>query len=118
MNHIWSKIPLYCQVWVPPGGHLEMGETFLNAGLRELKEETGLELTDTSHHLLGLWESVYPHKLEFGDPVRQHIVIYLLLTSNLSSKELTELIRVIIIGLNKCKSIHNNNIYIIYNFKA
>ena len=82
-------------VWVPPGGHLEMGETFLNAGLRELKEETGIELSDTSHHLLGLWESVYPHKLEFGDPIRQHIVIYLLLASDLSSKKLTELIKVL-----------------------
>ena len=42
-------------VWVPPGGHIELNETLLEAGLRELREETGLKLDDPAHHLLGLW---------------------------------------------------------------
>ena len=57
----------------------EAGETLAEAGLRELFEETGLELrggrlvVDT----LGLWESVYPHLLSAGDPRRHHLVVYL-----------------------------------------
>jgi nucleoside triphosphatase len=32
--------------WVVPGGHLELGERLENAVLREVREETGLEVTD------------------------------------------------------------------------
>jgi len=31
-------------MWVPPGGHLEPGDTFARAAEREFKEETGLEV--------------------------------------------------------------------------
>ncbi|KAK4325085.1 hypothetical protein Pmani_004241 [Petrolisthes manimaculis] len=31
-------------VWVPPGGHVEEGENLVEAGVREMMEETGLEL--------------------------------------------------------------------------
>ena len=32
--------------WCPPGGHLEMGESFLECCKREVMEEVGLELKD------------------------------------------------------------------------
>ncbi|EDO33399.1 predicted protein, partial [Nematostella vectensis] len=67
-------------VWVPPGGHLESGETLNQACLRELREETGLDFAENDLLIssLGLWESVYPPMLSMGLPNRHHIVVYLL----------------------------------------
>jgi 8-oxo-dGTP pyrophosphatase MutT (NUDIX family) len=80
---------------VPPGGHVESGESLKAAGLRELQEETGLELgLDVPSTILGLWESVYPHSLVFGKPVRQHIVVYLAIRSELTWRQLAQKIKV------------------------
>ncbi|KAK3097554.1 hypothetical protein FSP39_010727 [Pinctada imbricata] len=79
-------------VWVPPGGHIEQDESFVEAGLRELREETGLDIrphqcVSSDLNVLALWESVYPPKLNMGLPRRHHIVVYLhgKLTSDLTS---------------------------------
>lgn len=32
--------------WVPPGGHLEIGENSIDAGVREVFEETGIDIRD------------------------------------------------------------------------
>lgn len=77
------------RAWVPPGGHIEEKESLIEAGLRELKEETGLSLSnDTTIELLCLWESVYPVMLGFGTPIRHHVVVYLLAHVNHTSTEL------------------------------
>lgn len=81
-------------VWVPPGGHVELDESLEEAGLRELHEEVGIRLSNITSHMLGLWESVYPHTLEFGMPKRQHIVVYLAIKSTASWKELSNQLEV------------------------
>ncbi|KAF4521257.1 hypothetical protein B566_EDAN008458 [Ephemera danica] len=64
------------RAWVPPGGHIEQKESLIEAGLRELKEETGLSVSsDATIEVLCLWESVYPVMLGFGTPVRHHVVL-------------------------------------------
>ncbi|XP_068586026.1 LOW QUALITY PROTEIN: nucleoside diphosphate-linked moiety X motif 17 [Cebidichthys violaceus] len=85
-----KELRIFPNVWVPPGGHLEPDETLLEAGLRELQEETGLKLEPegASPKVLGLWESVYPPMLSRGLPERHHIVVYMLLLSPLSHLQL------------------------------
>ncbi|XP_020512658.2 nucleoside diphosphate-linked moiety X motif 17 isoform X1 [Labrus bergylta] len=85
-----KELRIFPNVWVPPGGHVEPEETLLDAGLRELQEETGLRLEpeQVCPKILGLWESVYPPMLSRGLPQRHHIVIYMLLHSSLSHLQL------------------------------
>ncbi|XP_029881176.1 nucleoside diphosphate-linked moiety X motif 17 isoform X3 [Aquila chrysaetos chrysaetos] len=53
-----STLSIFPNVWVPPGGHVELDEELLDVGLRELEEETGLRLEagTFSWRMLGLWE--------------------------------------------------------------
>ncbi|KAK6466999.1 nucleoside diphosphate-linked moiety X motif 17 isoform X1, partial [Huso huso] len=87
-----SSLAIFPNVWVPPGGHLELDEKLLDAGLRELREETGISLKpeEFSSHMLGLWESVFPPMLSRGLPRRHHIVTYLLLQSTQTHLQLQD----------------------------
>ena len=77
-------------VWVPPGGSLELNEDLFQAALRELYEETNL--TDASisdRSVLGLWESGFP--LVFSPdtpPRRHHLVSYVHFKTKSSSQQL------------------------------
>lgn len=51
-----AKSPKWSNKWVLPGGHIEIGETIIDATLREVKEETGL-LTKYIQ-LLDAWEII------------------------------------------------------------
>lgn len=90
-----KELRIFPNVWVPPGGHLEPEETLLDAGLRELKEETGLKLEpqEVSPEILGLWESVFPPMLSRGLPMRHHVVVYMLLQSSLTHLQLQPSLR-------------------------
>lgn len=43
--------------WSPPGGHLEMGESFEECAIRETKEETNLEITNLE--VVGLTNDIF-----------------------------------------------------------
>ncbi|XP_077609707.1 m7GpppN-mRNA hydrolase NUDT17 isoform X6 [Crocuta crocuta] len=77
-------------LWVPPGGHVELDEELLDGGLRELREESGLQLPQGQFSWvpLGLWESAYPPRLSWGLPKYHHIVLYLLVVSRESQQQL------------------------------
>ncbi|XP_046941755.1 nucleoside diphosphate-linked moiety X motif 17 isoform X1 [Lynx rufus] len=77
-------------LWVPPGGHVGLDEELLDGGLRELQEETGLQLPhgQFSWVPLGLWESAYPPRLNWGLPRYHHIILYLLVISWESQQQL------------------------------
>ena len=36
--------------WGPPGGHLELGESFENCAIREAREEIGIDITNPKFH--------------------------------------------------------------------
>jgi len=65
--------------WVPPGGHIEAGETLGVALAREVKEETGISIDGCKESLLCAWESVYPYNISMGQPKRHHLVLYYLI---------------------------------------
>ncbi|XP_077319542.1 m7GpppN-mRNA hydrolase NUDT17-like [Lithobates pipiens] len=85
-----KTLSIFPNVWVPPGGHMEPGEQLLDAGLRELQEETGLDLRNETPpwRILGLWESAFPPLLSRGPPTKHHIVSFLLVTSSKTHQEL------------------------------
>lgn len=53
-----------------PGGHLEFGETTEECAIREVKEETGLDITDLK--LLKIDECIYPK--EFFE--KRHFIFF------------------------------------------
>ncbi|MBU1039226.1 NUDIX domain-containing protein [Patescibacteria group bacterium] len=49
--------------WCPPGGHLEMNESFLDCCKKEVKEEVGLNLTDIE--IIGVVNNIFSPKKHY-----------------------------------------------------
>jgi 8-oxo-dGTP diphosphatase len=51
------------ETWCPPGGHLEMGESFLDCARRETKEEVGLEVEDVE--VIGAVNNIFSQEVHY-----------------------------------------------------
>jgi 8-oxo-dGTP diphosphatase len=49
--------------WCPPGGHLEMGESFLECSKKEVKEEVGLEIEEVE--LLAVVNNIFSQEKHY-----------------------------------------------------
>lgn len=105
-------------VWVPPGGGCEEAETIHETGLREVLEETGLDLRPIMTHAepLCLWESVYPPLLAKGDPKRHTIVIYLHISVCKNSDDLIKIIKLDPHETNACAFLDINQVHLATNY--
>lgn len=56
------KSPKWDGQWIVPGGHVEKGETMRECVVREIKEETGLDVTDV--RFLGVDDGIKPSGFE------------------------------------------------------
>lgn len=63
--------PELLEYWVPPGGSLNSGESFEEAAVRELEEETGIRVTDP-----GSWVWTRALKLRVEDEDRLQVERY------------------------------------------
>ena len=61
--------------WCPPGGHLEYGESFEDAAIRETKEETNIDLKVDDLQVVGVTN-------DFFEESGKHYVTVMLKTSN------------------------------------
>ncbi|CAF3666405.1 unnamed protein product [Adineta steineri] len=87
-----SHMRTYPSCWVCPGGGIEKNETLIQAGMRELHEEVGIEVNENeleTSRILALWESSFPVELTHGLPRRHHIVVYVHVRSSRISDEIS-----------------------------
>ena len=78
--------------WDLPKGHCESGETFLDAAIRELKEETGIQKNQIAIDPIFQFEICYPVTYTDPSPATYHkqVVYFLAFLSTKPKLKLTE----------------------------
>jgi ADP-ribose pyrophosphatase YjhB (NUDIX family) len=82
-----SARPAVTTWWGPPGGGLEGGETFEEAGVRELWEGTGLRVSS-----LGPWVATYERTVPFPDEAVRFHIRYFVVAVPTSAVDLSNLL--------------------------
>jgi 8-oxo-dGTP pyrophosphatase MutT (NUDIX family) len=82
------------RAWVMPGGGLEEGESLTDCLVREVKEETGVDVDRGTVSPFCLWESCYPtcgmECLEAGSGITAHYLV-VFCTARTTEKDLSKL---------------------------
>lgn len=71
-------------LWCPPGGHMEFGETNEQAVIREVKEETGLEISPQDIILRGITNDFYQESR------KHYITLHFFVTGFLGTPQVME----------------------------
>jgi len=74
------RSPKWKGVYVPPGGHIEIGETMEEALKREGREEVGLEIKNI--RFIAVYEAIFPIEFKY----RKHFIYHHFLCDAASTK--------------------------------
>lgn len=80
--------------YVLPGGHADGESDFLSVAIREVKEETGIEVKPYSNEIFSIFSAPVPGHIKRGEFIPAHIhydVLYLLVAKNEDMKKIRKL---------------------------
>ncbi|MEN3014912.1 MAG: NUDIX domain-containing protein [bacterium] len=93
--------------WGIPGGKIKQGETLIKALIREIKEETNLNIQPKNCFYLTFFESIFDP--EFYKPIHMILFNYLVKVDNISNIKLnSEISEYKLLKLNQINSIELN----------
>ena len=80
--------------YVLPGGHADGESDFLSVAIREVKEETGIEVKPYSNEIFSIFSAPVPGHIKRGEFIPAHIhydVLYLLVAKNEDMEKIRKL---------------------------